>query len=54
MDMQFASLSHSYDACYLYARLLKRLDFAEMKFSLYFLGYEVTLSEPVELYITWK
>jgi hypothetical protein len=31
----------SYDVYFSSARLLKRLDFEELKFSLYFLGYEV-------------
>ena len=29
------------------SRLLKRLDFPEMKFSLYFMGYEVKLLMPL-------
>ncbi|CAG7869351.1 unnamed protein product [Brassica rapa] len=30
------------------SRLLERLDFSEMKFSFYFLGYEDTSTDPTE------
>ena len=32
----------------MHCRLLKRLDFPEMKFSLYFMGYEVVDDIPVD------
>ena len=33
-------------ACQLFPRLLKRLDFPDMKFSLYFMGYEQASDIP--------